>query len=102
MIDLNQKIGEKFKKFELVFPHYGVYDLFTRKAGESILRKGPVLVDEKAVLEFHLDRKEAERLYRHLGEFLSGSYHILPLYLRTPEEDEEEYREGMYDYEREH
>jgi len=79
-------IGKEFKKYEMVIPGYGEYETSVREAGEAILRKGPVLVDDKAVLEFQIARKEIERLKDHLEEMLKTDTAMLAFYVRRTDE----------------
>ena len=81
-------IDKKFKKFEMVIPAYGEYGMSIRKAGESILKTGPVLIDPAAELEFQMTRKEVERLKRHLEEFLETDAEILGFYVRTTDDED--------------
>ena len=82
-------IDKDFREYEMVIPAYGVYGTNIRQASEAILRKGPVLVDEKAVLEFQMTRKEVERLKANLEEFLKTSSDFLAFYVRDPEKTPE-------------
>jgi len=82
-------IDKEFKNFEMVIPAYGAYDMNIRKAGEAILKKGPVLVDPAAVLEFQMTRKEIERLKNNLDEFLKTSSEMMAFYVRDPEKTPE-------------
>ena len=72
MLNLNEKINEEFNKFEFVVPFCGKFEVSVRKAGESILKKGPVVVDENAVIELQLKRVEVERFKNELEAFLRG------------------------------
>jgi len=80
-------ISEEFKKFELVVPGWGIYNIRVRKAGESILKTGPVVIDAKAVAEMSIDREDALKLIDALDRILKRDNKIVAMYLRTVDDE---------------